>query len=126
MTDRRLLIVDDSDDSARLTKIILEELNLDIRIASSVGAAKALCGNQPFDLVLLDPWLPDGDGVELCRWLRQRHRNLPIIFYSASAYQSAITEALEAGANFYVIKPSEPDELLRVVAHHLGKSGANS
>ena len=69
-----------------------------------------------FDLYILDNWLPDRSGVELCRLIREFDPHTPILFYSAAAYARDIREAICAGAQEYLVKPVVPDELKQAVA----------
>jgi two-component system, NarL family, response regulator DevR len=64
----------------------------------------------------LDNWLPDGSGVELCRVIRAFDPNIPILFYSAVAYDRDIKEALLSGAQAYLVKPVSLDDLEQEVA----------
>jgi DNA-binding response OmpR family regulator len=75
---------------------------------TAVGtAAQALSSIQSerFDLYLLDAWLPDLDGFELCRRMRNLDSQTPILFFSGAAYEGDRKKGIEAGANAYVIKP---------------------
>jgi DNA-binding response OmpR family regulator len=60
---------------------------------------------EHFDLYLLDTWLPDLDGFELCRRMRDFDPHTPILFFSGAAYDADKKRGIEAGANAYVIKP---------------------
>jgi DNA-binding response OmpR family regulator len=70
---------------------------------------------QKFDAYLLDNWLPEVAGPELCRQLREFDPNTPVIFYSAAAYITDKQNALEAGAQSYVVKPADPDDLVNAL-----------
>jgi DNA-binding response OmpR family regulator len=61
---------------------------------------------------VLDHWLPDITGDDLCRKLREFDRLTPILFYSGAAYESDKARAMAAGAQGYVVKPADPDELV--------------
>jgi DNA-binding response OmpR family regulator len=67
------------------------------------------------DLYILDNWLPDGSGIDLCRTIRRQFPGVPILFTSGSTKGSEIAEALDAGANKYLLKPCEPDILKEIV-----------
>jgi DNA-binding response OmpR family regulator len=101
----RVLCVDDDEDS-RVMLITL--LRLALIEAKAVGtAAQALSSIQAerFDLYLLDSRLPDLDGFELCRRMRDFDPHTPILFFSGAAYEADKKRGIEAGANAYVIKP---------------------
>jgi DNA-binding response OmpR family regulator len=76
------------------------------------------------DLVLLDVGLPDLDGFSLCRWLRERHRDLPIVLVTARDSEIDIVVGLDAGASDYVTKPFSMTVLLARVRAHLRNVGA--
>jgi len=73
-----------------------------------------LIQTEHFDLYLLDAWLPDLDGVELCRRVRVLDPHTPVVFYSGAAYDDDKKKAIEAGANAYVTKPDVDDLLGRI------------
>ena len=101
----RVLCVDDDEDS-RVMLITL--LRLALIEAKAVGtAAQALSSIQAerFDLYLLDSRLPDLDGFELCRRMRDFDPHTPILFFSGAAYEADKKRGIEAGADAYVIKP---------------------
>lgn len=75
-----------------------------------------LAQHQDFDLYILDNWLPDKSGVELCRAIRAFDLYTPILFYSAAAYERDIEEAIRAGAQDYLVKPVSLDKLRQAVA----------
>lgn len=71
------------------------------------------------DLVLLDAGLPDVDGFTLCRWLREQHKDLPIILVTARDADIDIVVGLDAGATDYVTKPFSMNVLLARIRAHL-------
>ena len=76
--------------------------------AKAVGTATQALSSiraEPFDLYRLDSRLPDADGFELCRRIRDHDPQTPILFFSGSAFDSDKKKGIEAGANAYVIKP---------------------
>ena len=73
-------------------------------------------------MYLLDSWLPDGSGLELCQLIRQFDKTTPILFYSAAAYASDRELALQSGAQAYMIKPSQPSDLCRLVSELIENS----
>ena len=73
-----------------------------------------------FDLFVLDNWLPDGSGVELCKRIRASGNRSPIVFTSAISQKKDIDLAVEAGADRYLVKPYEPETLINTVKELLG------
>ena len=101
----RVLCVDDDQDSREMLSALLRLSSIE---AVAVGTAfEALTSVQAerFDLFLLDSHLPDVDGFELCRQLRDLDAAVPILFFSGAAYETDKQKGLEAGANAYVSKP---------------------
>jgi DNA-binding response OmpR family regulator len=77
--------------------------------AKAVGTAQqalSLIQTERFDLYMLDGWLPEVDGFELCRWMRAFDPKIPILFFSGAACEADKKKGIEAGANDYVIKPN--------------------
>ena len=110
---KSILCVEDDPDTCEILSIILREFRFDY----SYTVAGALSKLQPpgHDLYILDNWLPDGSGIALCREIRALYPKVPIVFTSAIGRSKDIDEALAAGANRYLLKPCEPDELQRIV-----------
>jgi DNA-binding response OmpR family regulator len=83
--------------------------------APNLKNASALMAERDFDLYILDNWLPDGSGVELCRKIRVAYPSVPIVFVSGVGYQTDIDEAKTAGATEYLVKPCEPEMVEKIV-----------
>jgi two-component system, cell cycle response regulator DivK len=111
---RRILLVEDHEDAWEIAAYILEEYKL--FHARDFAEGLRLARRRYFDLYILDNWLPDRSGVELCRAIREFDPHTPILFYSAAAYESDKREALRAGAQEYFVKPVIFDELKQTVA----------
>jgi DNA-binding response OmpR family regulator len=108
-----ILCVDDHKDTCELLEVLLS----DYKVVTAGTYAEALekAKTEQIDLYLLDNWLPDGSGIELCEQIRKIHPTTPILFYSAAALESDRKEALEAGANGYLVKPVDIGNLLFVI-----------
>lgn len=111
----RVLYIEDHEDTRELVTLVLEQKCLEVVTGSTIQSGVVLARAQKFDLYLLDSWLPDGSGLELCRRIREFDKATPIIFYSAAAYESDRVEAIRSGAQAYLIKPSHPSELCSLV-----------
>jgi diguanylate cyclase (GGDEF)-like protein len=103
----RLLIVDDIADNRAILARRFERRGFEITEADGGGRALELIAQQAFDLVLLDVMMPDIDGMEVLRRLREQHSPvaLPIIMVTAKSQSDDVVKALELGANDYVTKP---------------------
>jgi DNA-binding response OmpR family regulator len=111
---KRILLVEDYEDSRELATHTLTEYTITCARNFNEGLRQARQGG--FDLYILDNWLPDNSGVELCRAIREFDAHTPILFYSAAAYAKDIQEGLRAGAQAYLVKPIIPEEFRLAVA----------
>jgi DNA-binding response OmpR family regulator len=111
---QRVLIVDDDPDIQRLVSFNLSRAGFEISAAASGRTALDSVQTQPPDLIILDLMLPDIDGMEVCRTLRQRDgsRRIPIIMLTARGEEIDRVIGFELGADDYVSKPFSPRELV--------------
>lgn len=113
----RVLVVEDDEGIAAGLKAHLRKLGLAVDVADGVASAWAALCAEPFDLVLLDLGLRDGDGAEILRRLRMApaHRlpdaSLPVLVMTARDQVASRIAALDLGADDYLTKPFDPDEL---------------
>jgi DNA-binding response OmpR family regulator len=111
----RVLYIEDHEDTRELVTLVLEQRSYQVVTGSTIQSGVALAGSQHFDLYLLDSWLPDGSGLDLCKRIREFDKSTPILFYSAAAYEIDRDLAINSGAQAYLIKPSQPSELCNLV-----------
>jgi len=111
----RVLYIEDHEDTRELVTLVLEQRSYEVVTGATIETGLALARSQHFDLYLLDSWLPDGSGLDLCRRIREFDKATPILFYSAAAYEIDKDLALRSGAQAYLIKPSQPSELCSLV-----------
>jgi DNA-binding response OmpR family regulator len=83
-----------------------------------------LINQEWVDLYILDNWLPDGTGIDLCQHIRTVRPNTPIVFYSGVVAQAERDEAIRAGAHAYLIKPTGIQTLEWVVSALLNSAVA--
>jgi len=116
----RVLCVDDDEDSREMLSTLLRFSRIETKAVGTAAQALSLIQAERFDLYLLDAWLPDLDGFELCRRMRAFDPHTPILFYSGAASDADKKRGIEAGADAYVTKP-DVDGLLgsvtRFVSH---------
>lgn len=113
---RRILFIEDNEDTRELVKFVLESSGYCVISDATIAAALQLATADKFDLYLIDNWLPDGAGVELCEQIRQFDSVTPVLFYSGAALDSDKLIAIQAGAQGYLAKPSPFADLLSTVA----------
>ena len=111
----RVLYIEDHEDTRELVTLVLEQRSVEVVTGSTIQSGITLARSQHFDLYLLDSWLPDGSGLDLCRRIREFDKDTPILFYSAAAYAADKDQAIHSGAQAYLIKPSQPSELCNLV-----------
>jgi DNA-binding response OmpR family regulator len=116
LTNHRILYIEDHADTRELVTIILRQNDYDVITSSTIESGIHLARSEAFDLYLLDSWLPDGSGLDLCKQIRDFDPLTPILFYSAAAYEADREDALESGAQGYLIKPCQTTELCSVVS----------
>ena len=78
-----ILYIEDHDDTRELVTLILSGLNYRITTSSNIADALKIAREHEFDLYMLESWLPDGSGVDLCKRLREVDRSTPIMFFSS-------------------------------------------
>lgn len=117
----RVLYIEDHEDTRELVTLVLEQKSYEVVTGSTIESGVALANSQDFDLYLLDSWLPDGSGLDLCKQIRQFDKATPILFYSAAAYEIDRDQAIQSGAQAYLIKPSQPSELCSLVTFLIDK-----
>jgi two-component system OmpR family response regulator len=101
----RALCVEDDEDSRDMLSTLLRFLRIEAKAVATAAQALSLIQAERFDLYLLDAWLPDLDGFELCRRMRNFDPHTPILFFSGAAFDDDKKKGIEAGANAYVTKP---------------------
>ncbi|WP_033296389.1 response regulator transcription factor [Amycolatopsis jejuensis] len=117
MTSARLLVVDDEATVRELLSAALRFAGFQVSSAATAGEAVAAAAEEPPDLVLLDVMLPDADGFEVARRLRERHPSgrsgpVPVLFLTARDRQADKVAGLSLGADDYVTKPFDLEELI--------------
>lgn len=125
-TTMRLLLLEDDDVLGEGLQDFLAAEGHAVDWASTLGAARALAAD-PYDALLVDWQLPDGSGIAWVRALRRQGNTTPVVVLTARDLLSDRIEGLDSGADDYLVKPFEPEELLarlRVIARR--RAGAAS
>jgi two-component system phosphate regulon response regulator OmpR len=124
-TGRHLLVVDDDDRLRGLLKEYLTRAGFRVTTARDAAAARRLLDSLAFDLLVLDVMMPGEDGFSLTRWVRGRSAT-PILILTARGLAGDRIEGLTLGADDYLGKPFDPQELLLRIEAILRRAGARA
>lgn len=122
VTTETVLIIEDDDQIAFLLTFMLEREGYTVVGATDGQIAHNIINEiEPPKLILLDVMLPFIDGFDLIKLIRSKTEwsSIPVIMLSAKSQENDIVQALDAGANDYVVKPFQPMELLARIKRHL-------
>jgi CheY-like chemotaxis protein len=123
-TGASVLVVDDDPEIVTFLATLLELEGIESQVATSAAAAVAMLerAGPPPQLVLLDIAMPDRDGLDLCRALKKdpRTRDVPVFVVSARPGKDVVERALAAGAEEFIRKPFENQELIARIRGRLG------
>lgn len=123
-TPKTIFCVEDDPDTCEVLTILLREYSFNF-VHTIDDAMKRLASGRD-DLYILDNWLPDGSGVDVCRRIRETYADAPILFTSAVAGKTEVEHAMRAGANHYLLKPCEPETIQKVVKELLFRTKATN
>ncbi|ARE86831.1 response regulator [Clostridium formicaceticum] len=121
LTKAEIMVVDDTPEHIELLASILHDENFKVRIATNGHTALELLKQHHPDLILLDVYMPEMDGFELCKNIKNNPAlgHIPIIFITASNDEESIKKGFELKAQDYVVKPFNVSELLARIHTHL-------
>ncbi len=111
----KVLVCDDEENIRNLLKRYFALFSIDCLVAENGLSAKRMISQEAFDAVLVDLKMPGIDGLELIKWLRSEGFSMPIVMISAHGEISDAVEALKEGADDYLEKPFDPEEMVRRV-----------
>ena len=112
---RRILVVDDHDDTLRSMKLLLSRLGYEVLAADNMSDALRIAEEQHFDILLSDIGLPDGSGLELLKRIRQR-RDVPALALSGFGMDEDVERSRDAGFSDHLTKPVSIDRLQAAIA----------
>ncbi len=121
MQGKKILLVEDEESIADALKINLEEEGYEVTHAIDGQTAIECITKEQYNILLLDVMLPDKDGYEVCNYFRNRDKLTPIIFLSALNDGESKVKGLRAGADDFICKPFNLDELLLKIERLLFK-----
>jgi len=127
MSNEQILVVDDEADIRALISDILTDESYGVTAAANASEAREARAGQKFDLILLDIWMPDTDGITLLReWSEAGDLNCPVVVMSGHGTVDTAVEATRLGAFAFVEKPLSLAKLLRTVESALESAAAQS
>ena len=115
MIIKNVLVIDDEPDIRELLEITLARMDLNAVSCKDVASAKQALTKAKFDLCLTDMHLPDGDGLDIVKFIQAEYPGLPVAIITAYGNVEAAVQALKSGAFDYVSKPVDLDLLRRLV-----------
>jgi DNA-binding response OmpR family regulator len=122
MAATRILCLEDDEDTCELSTAMLEPEGYQVITASNIEEALRLIEADGFSLYIVDETLPDGHGFDFIRQVRQSGSGIPILVHSAAAFKQDIDDAIEAGADGYLVKPNGWPKLVETVERLLHRS----
>lgn len=130
---KKILLVEDNESISKGIKYFLEQEKLEIITAKDLKTAKKLLENneieeinKQIDLAILDVMLPDGNGYDLCKFIKENYNEIPIIFLTAKDEENSVVNGFNLGADDYIIKPFRNRELLSRINNVLRRYGKNA
>jgi DNA-binding response OmpR family regulator len=123
MSTPAILLVDDEPNIVMSLEFLMRKNGYQVGIARNGSEALAALAQTPYDLVLLDVMMPDVDGYQVCRQLRQRpdRAATKVIFLSAKSQPADVQKGYDAGADLYIPKPFSTRQLMQKVRELLGE-----
>ena len=128
MSEGRILVVEDDFDISNMLRIYFQSQGYEVAVAPRGGDALEMCRQQLPNIVVLDIMLPDMDGYDVCRQLRSnlRTKHIPILFLTQKDERSDKIHGLELGADDYITKPFDVEELKLRVKNAMARAAYES
>ncbi len=114
--DLKLLFVEDNIDARKMTTMLLEDFFKDITVAENGLEAYEIFLENDFDIVITDINMPKMNGLELCKKIREKDKDISLVVLSAHNEADFLMSGIELGIDDYILKPINLDHLLRVIA----------
>ncbi|MEE0616868.1 MAG: response regulator transcription factor [Intestinibacter bartlettii] len=120
---RNILMVEDDSTIAFAVKYAVEQEGFNLDIAENLENARKIVNSKEYDLILLDVMLPDGNGYEFLKQLREHDEDTPVIFLTACNEEVNIVMGLDIGGDDYITKPFRVRELISRINAILRRKG---
>lgn len=119
---KKILLVEDNETIIMGLKYSLEQEGFQVISAKTAKESKEKLDNKSIDIVLLDVSLPDGNGFEICKEIKEKN-DIPVIFLTAQDEETSVVLGLDLGADDYIVKPFRTRELISRIKSVLRKYG---
>ncbi len=118
----RILYSEDDPDSREIMCLLLKKEGFEVVCPEESHDVVKIAKEQQFDAFLFDSWMPGVSGVGLCKRIREFDPHTPIIFFSGAASQGDIDQALAAGAQAYITKPADFEDVVDAIRSAISAS----
>ena len=119
---KKILLVEDNETIIMGLKYSLEQENFQVISAKSVAESKEKINQEKIDIVLLDVSLPDGNGFDICKEIKEK-QDIPVIFLTAQDEETSVVLGLDLGTDDYIVKPFRTRELISRIKSVLRRYG---
>jgi signal transduction histidine kinase/CheY-like chemotaxis protein len=124
MYNGKVLVAEDNPSNQKLIAILLQKMGLDVVLADDGMQAVEQCGQQTFDIILMDMQMPNLNGYDATRQLRSQGIQTPIIAVTANAMSGDEQKCMSVGCDGYLSKPIDREKLQELIGQHLGIQAA--
>ena len=121
-----ILVVEDDPTVRTLVKAVLEHKGNQVFVADTATKGESLAIENEYDIIILDLRLPDGNGYDICSSIREKEIKTPVLFLSAEHETDVKIKCLKVGADDYLTKPFNSDELIARIEAIVRRSNVNS
>ena len=119
---KTILLIEDNETIVMGLKYSLEQEGFKVISALNMSESKKILGQEEINLVLLDIGLPDGNGFDICKEIKQK-QDIPVIFLTAQDEETSVVLGLDLGADDYIVKPFRTRELISRINSVLRRYG---
>jgi DNA-binding response OmpR family regulator len=120
--EQTILCIDDHDDTCQLIEYMFKEADYEVTSCMTADEGLEKAERGIYSAIILDNWLSETTGVDVCRKIRIFDTTTPIIFFSGEARPKEKQKAINAGANEYLVKPDDLENLTQTVINLIEKS----
>jgi DNA-binding response OmpR family regulator len=121
-----ILFADDEPDIREMVQVLLQSAGFRVSTVGTTSGALKLAASERFDVLVLDYWMPELTGLELCRRIRTFNQNTPILICSGATSEADKTAATQAGAQGYLVKPINSINLIKALRSCIAASQSDA